>query len=127
MSLAPQPDFFVNNLLNPRPFFLHPVPQFSVATTTGLGYPSGLKELRSGSDLRVELDHVVQAILRSTCTDGFRAGFEAGLRAAIKGSRTTGGSRAESRSRDGDSGSVDKKDEALARNLETCSQVKRLF
>lgn len=62
--------------------------KFKVSTTTGAGFPSDLKELRSGSSLEVSMDRVAQALFRTTCHDGFQAGFEAGLRAARTTPRT---------------------------------------
>jgi len=134
LVLTTAPAFFLTNHLlsipkrpvsNPHSFssILSPVPQFKVATTTNLGYPSGLKELRSGSDLRVELDRVLQAILRTTCTDGFQAGFQAGLQMALRANKKSEDNRSGSRGRNNDSDAGKKSAKTLLQDLETCSQV----
>jgi hypothetical protein len=88
------------------------LPQFKVASTTHLGFPSWLREVRSGSDLKVATDRVVQALLRTTCEDGYRAGYEAGLRAAsIKKTEAKASTTRES---------------LLKEELRTCSEVTRI-
>ena len=97
----------------PLPFF---APQFGVWTKTALGFPSGLKELRSGSSLQVEMDKVVQALMRSTCSDGFRAGFEAGFAAGAQAGRKAEGSN-----------ELAQRLEEASSQLKLCSNVRTRF
>jgi hypothetical protein len=98
------------------PFFSYPLPvdlpQFKVASTTHLGFPSWLREVRSGSDLKVATDRVVQALLRTTCQDGFKAGYEAGLRAAS-------GKKTEAKA-------STTRERLLKEELRTCSEVPKI-
>jgi hypothetical protein len=100
------------------PFFSYPLavdlPQFKVASTTHLGFPSWLREVRSGSDLKVATDRVVQALLRTTCQDGFRAGYQAGLEAG----RKAAGKKTEAKA----SGT---RERHLSEELRACSEVTR--
>jgi len=98
----------------PLPFFRPP--QFGVWTKTALGFPSGLKELRSGSSLQVEMDKVVQALMRSTCSDGFRAGFEAGFAAGAQAGRKAEGSN-----------ELAQRLEEASSQLKLCSNVRTRF
>lgn len=72
-------------LLFPNPILSQYRPHF----TDGLGYPSTLHDARKGSSVQVDMDQVAQTLVRSTCSDGYRAGFEEGRRVGRKEASTT--------------------------------------
>lgn len=81
--------------------------------TTALGYPHLLKDTRVGSAVQVEMDQVMQILLRTTCTDGFQLGVEVGRKLA---------EQEEAKKKNGEGGSAKKVKEAIE-NLQSCSKV----
>ncbi len=82
--------------------------------TTALGYPHSLKDTRVGSAVQVEMDQVMQILLRTTCTDGFQLGVEVGRKLAEQ--------EEAKKKKNGEGGSAKKVKEAIE-NLQSCSKV----
>lgn len=81
--------------------------------TTALGYPHLLKDTRVGSAVQVEMDQVMQILLRTTCTDGFQLGVQVGRKLA---------EQEEAKKKNGEGGGAKKVKEAIE-NLQSCSKV----
>jgi len=62
------------------------------------------------------MDKVVQALMRSTCSDGFRAGFEAGFAAGAQAGRKAEGSN-----------ELARRLEEASSQLKLCSNVRTRF